>query len=260
MGSCTGLVGCHWRGLQGVCGHVLHAAPWRRLATGVLCSSWLPGALGMHGVALHQQPALPSQRWPCKHPCSPVLVAHCTITLSFPSGTAQGQARQQLSGHALVHSACWLYWLIIGDWLQSSPDHAQKAISVLVGCQEVSPDPRQGTCHEPDAILSVARAAMLLMALHDVQSCESGHLRQRYTRYMLRWFWRHVPRWPHSDSCRAAQVHAYTAGPQGRTAYLSELQSGHEVIVVNAEGQQRSVIVGRVKIETRPLVTSTPLA
>ena len=50
------------------------------------------------------------------------------------------------------------------------------------------------------------------------------------------------------------QVHAYTAGPQGRTAYLSELHSGQEVIVVNSEGQQRSAIVGRVKIETRPLV------
>ena len=63
-----------------------------------------------------------------------------------------------------------------------------------------------------------------------------------------------------SNRWRGAQVHAYTAGPQGRTAYLSELQSGHEVSVVNAEGQQRSAIVGRVKIETRPLVMNVPLA
>lgn len=52
----------------------------------------------------------------------------------------------------------------------------------------------------------------------------------------------------------AGPVHAYTAGPEGRTAYLAELHSGQEVLVVNHEGQQRSAIVGRVKIESRPLV------
>ncbi len=50
------------------------------------------------------------------------------------------------------------------------------------------------------------------------------------------------------------QVHSYTACPNDQTAYLAELKSGKEVLVVNAEGQQRSAIVGRVKIETRPLV------
>lgn len=49
-------------------------------------------------------------------------------------------------------------------------------------------------------------------------------------------------------------MHAYTTCPNGQTAYLAELQSGKKVMVVNAEGQQRTAIVGRVKIETRPLV------
>ncbi len=43
------------------------------------------------------------------------------------------------------------------------------------------------------------------------------------------------------------QVHAYTACPNDQTAYLAELRSGKEVVVVNAGGQQRTAIVGRVK-------------
>ena len=51
------------------------------------------------------------------------------------------------------------------------------------------------------------------------------------------------------------QVHAYTACPNNQTAYLAELKSGKEVLVVDGEGRQRSAIIGRVKIETRPLVS-----
>eukprot|EP00250_Pteridium_aquilinum_P011233 c19928_g1_i2 orf=100-897(-) len=52
----------------------------------------------------------------------------------------------------------------------------------------------------------------------------------------------------------AGPVHAYVARPGGRTSYLAELQSGMEVLVVDANGLQRSATVGRVKIENRPLV------
>lgn len=52
------------------------------------------------------------------------------------------------------------------------------------------------------------------------------------------------------------QVHAYTACPNDETAYLAELKSGKEVLVVNAQGQQKTALVGRVKIETRPLVST----
>ena len=51
------------------------------------------------------------------------------------------------------------------------------------------------------------------------------------------------------------QVHAYTACPNNQTAYLAELKSGKEVLVIDGEGRQRSAIIGRVKIETRPLVS-----
>lgn len=50
------------------------------------------------------------------------------------------------------------------------------------------------------------------------------------------------------------QVHAYVQAAAGRTAYLSELASGCEVLVADATGAQMTAIVGRVKIESRPLV------
>lgn len=52
----------------------------------------------------------------------------------------------------------------------------------------------------------------------------------------------------------AGPVHAYVARPGGKTSYLAELQSGMQVLVVDAYGSLRSATVGRVKIETRPLV------
>jgi 3-dehydroquinate synthase II len=52
----------------------------------------------------------------------------------------------------------------------------------------------------------------------------------------------------------AGPVHAYVYLPDGRTKYLSELGSGDEVLAVDSEGRARSVVVGRLKIERRPLV------
>ncbi|KAK1549262.1 hypothetical protein Q3G72_021698 [Acer saccharum] len=52
----------------------------------------------------------------------------------------------------------------------------------------------------------------------------------------------------------AGPVHAYVLVPGGKTCYLSELKSGKEVIVVDQKGNQRTAIVGRVKIESRPLL------
>ncbi|KAK9816998.1 hypothetical protein WJX72_008045 [[Myrmecia] bisecta] len=52
----------------------------------------------------------------------------------------------------------------------------------------------------------------------------------------------------------AGPVHAYTAAPGGRTAYLAELSSGKEVVVADARGRTQTAIVGRVKIESRPLM------
>jgi 3-dehydroquinate synthase II len=52
----------------------------------------------------------------------------------------------------------------------------------------------------------------------------------------------------------AGPVHAYVRVPGGKTRYLSELKSGDEVLMVNSQGKSGPVVVGRVKIERRPLV------
>ncbi len=51
----------------------------------------------------------------------------------------------------------------------------------------------------------------------------------------------------------AGAVHAYARTPDGTTKYLSELGSGDEIQVVDTDGNTREAIVGRVKIERRPM-------
>ncbi len=52
----------------------------------------------------------------------------------------------------------------------------------------------------------------------------------------------------------AGPVHAYILMPDGSTRYLSELQGGDEALVVGADGHTRKVVVGRTKVERRPLL------
>ena len=42
--------------------------------------------------------------------------------------------------------------------------------------------------------------------------------------------------------------------PENKTRYLSELEAGDEVVTLNSKGEANTVIVGRVKIEKRPLL------
>jgi len=51
----------------------------------------------------------------------------------------------------------------------------------------------------------------------------------------------------------AGAVHAYARAPDGKTNYLSELTSGDRVQVVNVNGVTHEAIVGRSKIERRPM-------
>jgi len=51
----------------------------------------------------------------------------------------------------------------------------------------------------------------------------------------------------------AGAVHAYVRAPGGETQYLSELASGDDVQIVNTAGETREAIVGRAKIEKRPM-------
>lgn len=52
----------------------------------------------------------------------------------------------------------------------------------------------------------------------------------------------------------AGPVHSYVLMPDGSTKYLSELNGGDECLVVGCDGHTRRVVVGRTKVERRPLL------
>ncbi|MEU6891569.1 3-dehydroquinate synthase II [Streptomyces sp. NPDC046557] len=58
----------------------------------------------------------------------------------------------------------------------------------------------------------------------------------------------------------AGALHSYTVSQGGRTNYLSELHAGSTVLAVDVAGRTRPVSVGRVKIETRPLISIDAVA
>jgi len=59
---------------------------------------------------------------------------------------------------------------------------------------------------------------------------------------------------PRPFRVNAGPVHAYVRVPGEKTRYLSELKAGDEVTRVNAKGESMPLVVGRVKIERRPLL------
>jgi len=52
----------------------------------------------------------------------------------------------------------------------------------------------------------------------------------------------------------AGPVHAYIRMADGETKYLSEIRTGDRVLIVNGEGKSYPAVVGRAKVERRPLV------
>ncbi len=59
---------------------------------------------------------------------------------------------------------------------------------------------------------------------------------------------------PRPFRVNAGAVYAYTKVDLDKTKYLSELKSGDEILIVNYKGEIRKGIIGRCKIETRPLI------
>ena len=59
---------------------------------------------------------------------------------------------------------------------------------------------------------------------------------------------------PRPFRVNAGAVHCYTLSPDGTTKYLSELETGSEVLVIDAHGKARRATVGRSKIESRPML------
>ncbi|MEM2872692.1 MAG: 3-dehydroquinate synthase II [Nitrososphaerales archaeon] len=58
---------------------------------------------------------------------------------------------------------------------------------------------------------------------------------------------------PRPFRVNAGAVHSYILLPDAKTKYLSEIEAGDEVLIVNSQGITKSAIVGRAKIERRPL-------
>ncbi|HEX6352815.1 3-dehydroquinate synthase II [Actinophytocola sp.] len=58
----------------------------------------------------------------------------------------------------------------------------------------------------------------------------------------------------------AGAIMSYTLSTNARTSYLSELRASAKVLAVDVKGQTRVVTVGRVKIETRPLLSVDAVA
>ena len=52
----------------------------------------------------------------------------------------------------------------------------------------------------------------------------------------------------------AGAVHAYALMPGDKTCYLEELRSGAEVLIADHEGNTATAVVGRVKVEKRPML------
>jgi len=59
---------------------------------------------------------------------------------------------------------------------------------------------------------------------------------------------------PRPFRVNAGPVHSYTRIPGGKTRYLSELSAGDPVLIVDFKGNTSTGIVGRLKIEKRPLM------
>jgi 3-dehydroquinate synthase II len=59
---------------------------------------------------------------------------------------------------------------------------------------------------------------------------------------------------PRPFRVNAGPVHAYIRMADGGTKYLSEIKAGDRVLIANFEGKSYPAVVGRAKVERRPLV------
>ena len=91
------------------------------------------------------------------------------------------------------------------------------------------------TCMSPGQGMLVGNSSQALFLIH-AESLENPYVAARPFRV------------------NAGPVHAYTRVGAGRTRYLSELKAGDTVLIVDHEGKANQAVVGRLKIERRPLL------
>ena len=159
----------------------------------------------------------------------------------------------------------------------TSAEEAQTAFETLeIGADGVlldadSPDEIRGTCEARDAadrehldlqyaeVTAVERTGMADRVCVDTGSLMEGSEGMLVGSMSRGLFFVHAEtaESPYVASrpfrVNAGAVHAYARSPGGGTQYLSELTSGDEVQVVDTDGDTRKAVVGRVKIEKRPM-------
>ncbi|MBT4936862.1 3-dehydroquinate synthase II [Candidatus Peregrinibacteria bacterium] len=59
---------------------------------------------------------------------------------------------------------------------------------------------------------------------------------------------------PRPFRVNAGAVHAYILLPENKTKYIGELKSGDSVLTVNEKGETKAAVLGRNKIEVRPML------
>jgi 3-dehydroquinate synthase II len=59
---------------------------------------------------------------------------------------------------------------------------------------------------------------------------------------------------PRPFRVNAGAVHAYIMVPDGKTRYLSELQAGDDILIVDSGGSAKAASIGRCKVEVRPML------
>ena len=52
----------------------------------------------------------------------------------------------------------------------------------------------------------------------------------------------------------AGAIHSYILMADGRTKYMSELETGNEIAILSSSGSIETAVIGRLKIELRPLL------
>jgi len=144
---------------------------------------------------------------------------------------------------------------VAGIWLRDATEHTIKAVGEVLA--ELNPEPMALISAEITHIQPVGIGDRCCLDLIGQLEPGEGLLvgSFNHARFLL-----HSEN-VENDFCasrpfrvNAGAVHGYVITPGDRIRYLAELTSGDPVLVVNADGQARTLAVGRNKIERRPMV------
>ena len=142
-------------------------------------------------------------------------------------------------GHVLFHADDVMELKKVLSWLRSEGDKISLQTAEIVEVRPVGMGDRVcvDTCTSMGMGqgMLVGNSSSALFLIHS-ESISNPYVSQRPFRV------------------NAGPVHSYTRIPGGKTRYLSELSAGDQVLIVDFKGNTSTGIVGRLKIEKRPLM------